>query len=162
MTARVALRLEGPINHLRLVWQAAETLLADVPFESHQEESDAHSARYNVLLALQELVTNILRHGYSGDDGSREVELDLAASDECFEFELRDRAQEFDPTNQELDPRREATPDDEMPATEGGYGLVIVKVVLDEMSYERRDGWNVVRGVKHVMEVATTGPNEAT
>src|SRR5262245_37329417 len=57
MSTRVELRLSGAMDHLRIVWQTGETLLESVPFQD-----DPDGTRYNVLLAVQEMVTNILRH----------------------------------------------------------------------------------------------------
>ncbi len=73
MTAKLLLHLCGPMDHLRLTWQAAETLLENVPFAE-----DPESTRYNILLAIQEMVTNILRHGYQ-DHQDQPVEIKLEA-----------------------------------------------------------------------------------
>ena len=66
MFAQLLLRLTGPMDQLRLVWQTGETLLESVPFEDNAE-----SIRYHVLLALQEMVTNVLRHAYDQIEDER-------------------------------------------------------------------------------------------
>ena len=153
MTTSVELRMQGEMDHLRLVWQAGESLLCSVPFEEEPE-----ATRYNVLLALQELLTNVLRHGYAGPespqaaDGS-EVLVGFEVTEDTFVFEVRDRAPEIDPTRAENVPVHDAaaTP------SEGGYGILIVNEIMDEFTYRRVDGWNVCRAVKSVRAVAHSG-----
>ena len=62
MACEAKLWLKGDLDHLRLAWQTAETLLESLGFDADPEQ-----ARYNVLLAVQELLTNVLRHGYGGN-----------------------------------------------------------------------------------------------
>ena len=135
MTASVDLRLSGSMDHLRLVWQTGETLLESIPFSE-----DPEGTRYNILLALQEMVTNVLRHAYSGDE-SKPVELRFCASRQGFEVELRDCGPEFDP----LSIPAEAANVAGLPIREGGYGIMITRMVMDSMDYERRQGWNILR-----------------
>ena len=140
MTAHVDLKLEGPMNHLRLAWQAGETLLADVPFEEAPEET-----RYNILLSLQELLTNVFRHAYHGDE-QLPVEIRMRSSDESFEFEIWDRGPQFDPTR----PGPIADGESGVELRVGGYGLIIVQVVMDDFDYRYERGWNVIRACKRV------------
>ncbi|MCA8958369.1 MAG: ATP-binding protein [Planctomycetes bacterium] len=139
MKARVELKLEGSMDHLRLAWQTGETLLASVPFAE-----DPDGIRYNVLLSVQELLTNILRHGYSGDD-TGPVQIVMEASPDGFSVELRDRGIAFDPLQHVRSDVEEG-----VPIEPGGYGLVIVRMVMDELNYRREDGWNVLTLSKSV------------
>ena len=68
MTARVELRLCGAMDYLSITWQLGETLLQPIPFSD-----DADGTRYNILLAVQEMVTNVLRHAYEGCELADEV-----------------------------------------------------------------------------------------
>lgn len=137
-TAHVQLLLCGPMDHLRLVWQAGETLLESIPFTE-----DPEGTRYNILLALQEIVTNVLRHGYGGDE-SRPVQLSFEASPDGFQVTVRDQGPSFDPLQIDLD-RGE-----EFPEIEGGFGIMIARMVMDSMEYEREGDWNVLRMRKRV------------
>ena len=141
MHANVVLQLTGPMDHLRLVWQTGETLLEPVTFEEDNEGN-----RYNVLLALQEMVTNVLRHGYDLDE-SMPIEVEFEVSSQRLVIELRDRGAEFNP----LDFDSEAMASEEMPTSAGGFGIHIAKMVMDEVEYERRDGWNCLRLTKDVL-----------
>lgn len=139
MHAKVALHLTGPMDHLRLVWQTGETLLDSVMFEEDNEGN-----RYNVLLALQEMVTNVLRHAYD-HDVSRPVVVEFEVEDAAFCVTLRDQGPEFDPLNCET---QDVVLDTAMPEQAGGFGIHITKMVMDEVTYERKDGWNCLRMVR--------------
>lgn len=135
MTAKVELRLCGPMDHLRLVWQTGETLLESIPFQD-----DPEGTRYNVLLALQEMVTNVLRHAYQGDE-TRPVEVHFEAAGDGIAVTLRDQGPEFNP----LDIDSPAPRDTMQSIPDGGYGIMIARMVMDTIEYRRERGWNVVR-----------------
>ncbi|MCC6670463.1 MAG: ATP-binding protein [Planctomycetes bacterium] len=139
MTASVELRVRGSLDHLRLVWQAGETLLENLTFAE-----DPESARYNVLLAVQEMVTNVLRHAYSGRD-DLPLEVRFTAEERTFQVEIRDRGPGFDPLRVETDAMRTVRESEDVEApNEGGYGILIARMVMDELTYERRGDWNVL------------------
>lgn len=141
MNGTVDLRLCGSMDYLRILWQVGETLLESVPFED-----DPEGTRYNVLLAIQEMVTNILRHAYGNDD-SKPVEVRMQTHPENFTVELRDRGPAFDPLSHEV-------PTTDLIATAntetGGYGIMITKMVMDSVTYARRDGCNILTMRKDV------------
>jgi len=149
MSAQVTLNLTGPIDHLRLVWQTAETLLGSVVFEE-----DPEATRYNVLLALQEMVTNVLRHGYELDD-SKPVEVAFEVAADHLQIELRDQGPAFDPlVFGDVSRAMAAGGDHGVPSEAGGFGIMIARTVMDDVSYERRDGWNCLRMTKGVRVTA--------
>src|SRR5690606_17739729 len=135
MTARVELRLTGPLDHLQLVWQVGETLLESVPFRE-----DPEGARYNALLATQEMLTNVLRYAHRGDD-SQPVELVMTTDDSGFCVEIRDDGPPFDPISHPapspVDAAGELRP--------GGYGIMIARLVMDAVDYRRDGARNVLR-----------------
>lgn len=147
MSSQVVLSLTGPLDHLRLVWQTGETLLQSVLFD---EDPDGN--RYNVLLALQEMVTNVLRHGYRLDE-SRPVEVRFDLREDSFQVTLRDRGPAFDPTRHGDAAGGE---DESMPTSCGGFGITIVRQVMDRVEYARIDGWNTLRLTKYARVVAPT------
>ncbi|MBL8754390.1 MAG: ATP-binding protein [Planctomycetes bacterium] len=147
MFAKVALNLTGPMDHLRLVWQTGETLLEAVVFDE-----DPEGARYNVLVALQEMVTNVLRHGYRTDD-TRPIEVVFELTRDSLAIELRDQGPEFDPLQYDTSA---LDADESMPTQAGGHGIRIVRQVMDKVEYHRRDGWNVLRLTKCVRVIANT------
>lgn len=147
MFAKATIKLTGPMDHLRLVWQTGETLLDSVVFEE-----DPEGTRYNVLLALQEMVTNVLRHGYQLDD-SLPIEVSFELDEDRLAIELRDQGPEFDPLTHEAS--GEAF-DMGMPTEVGGYGIRIARMVMDDVTWQRDNGWNCLRMVKSVRVIANT------
>jgi serine/threonine-protein kinase RsbW len=147
MFAQVALKLTGPMDHLRLVWQTGETLLDAVVFDD-----DPEGTRYNVLVALQEMVTNVLRHGYRRDE-SKPIEVVFQLTEDSLQIVLRDQGPAFDPLTYDSS---DIDTDDTMPAEAGGHGIRIARMVMDRVEYERTDGWNVLRLTKCARVIATT------
>jgi anti-sigma regulatory factor (Ser/Thr protein kinase) len=147
MFAQVAIKLTGPMDHLRLVWQTGETLLDSVVFDE-----DPEGSRYNVLLALQEMVTNVLRHGYQLDE-SRPVEVVFDLQEDSLRITLRDQGPEFDPLSYEM---AEVDAASAMPSEAGGHGIRIARLVMDDVCYAREAGWNVLRMTKGVRVIANT------
>jgi serine/threonine-protein kinase RsbW len=138
MQSQVALKLTGPMDHLRLVWQAGEALLDSVVFDE-----DPEGTRYNVLVALQEMVTNVLRHGYAFDE-SKPIEVVFQIRGDILEIELRDQGPAFDPLQHDLDERKRAG----MPTEGGGFGIHIARMVMDKVEYVRAGDWNSLRMMK--------------
>lgn len=147
MRSQVVIKLTGPMDHLRLVWQAGETLLDSVVFEE-----DPESTRYNVLLAVQEMVTNVLRHGYEMDE-TKPIEVSFGLSDETLEIVLRDQGPKFDPLSFDT---TECDAAGSMPDEAGGFGIHIARMVMDKVEYAREGGWNTLRLRKCVRAIANT------
>ena len=141
MTAEVRIRLTGQVEHLRFAWQAGEALLETVPFTD-----DPEGTRYNILLATQEMLTNVLRHAY-GLDADKPIDVVFRTDGESFAVELRDCGPAFDPLAHCTE---DVESDEGMPMSEGGFGIHIAKVVMDELTYRREDEWNVLAMVKGV------------
>ncbi len=104
------------------------------------------AVRRSVNVALDELLANELSHGIDGREaGSVTVEVKL--DQECVTVTITDDGQQFDPF-------REAAPDTTLSVEErpiGGLGIHLVRQLMDDVSYERRDGRNVVVLVKHLV-----------
>ena len=138
MTAVVELRLRGSMDHLRIAWQTGETLLESIPFDE-----DPEGTRYNFLLAVQEMVTNVLRHAYGGVEGEDDqVVVEFTAADSGMAVVIRDHGPEFNPVQAETPQESDAMPQS------GGYGIMIAKMVMDEIGYTRDGAWNVLRMFK--------------
>lgn len=135
MSAKVKLELTGSMDQLRIVWQTGETLLESLAFDD-----DPESVRYNVLVSLQEIVTNVLRHGYSGDE-SQPLEVHFACSPAGVTVKVRDRGPAFNPLEHDYG-NVLGVGDGELPDDTGGYGIMIAMTVMDEVVYERVGDWN--------------------
>ena len=95
---------------------------------------------YATQLALEEILSNVIRHGYP--DGARhEIELTLRADDAGLELEVADDGVEFDPTSA-------PAPDLDLPLAQrrvGGLGITLLRAYASELTYERVGGRNVLR-----------------
>lgn len=112
--------------------------------------ADAHAmpaaVRRNVSIAIDELLANALSHGRTGRDPCSvtvEVELDP----ERVKVILTDDGAPFDPFGRDA-------PDTTLSVEErpiGGLGLHLVGQLMDQVSYQRREGHNVVVLVKRLV-----------
>jgi anti-sigma regulatory factor (Ser/Thr protein kinase) len=98
-----------------------------------------------VGVSLDEVLANVVRHGLEGRGEKARVEvelrLDLRADPAVCEFVVVDDGPEFDPL-------AVAEPDTSMRVEDrpiGGLGIALVRKLMDEVEYERRDGHNRLR-----------------
>lgn len=98
----------------------------------------------DMIIALNEALVNIVRHGYQQRPGS--VEVTLLRQDGTLLVEMRDEAPLFDPTNV-------PTPDITVPLGQrpyGGMGVHMMREFLDELDYQTTEnGRNQLTLVKH-------------
>jgi serine/threonine-protein kinase RsbW len=109
---------------------------------------------YDLTLSVDELVTNILVHGYASvhtaDDGNGFVRVDLYQDGHALQISVRDQAPLFDPN---LVPAPDLTrPLEARPP--GGLGVFLVKELVDQVIHRiPEEGGNEVILVKnHVFE----------
>jgi serine/threonine-protein kinase RsbW len=86
---------------------------------------------YELVLAVEEAVTNIILHGYEG--GSGVITILIQPNDGSVEIVLQDDAPPFDPTR--VPAPRLDLPLDERPL--GGLGIYIMRKHSDEVKYQR-------------------------
>ena len=97
------------------------------------------AAGYAVSLALEELVTNIIKYGYD-DAAGHEIGVDLAWNDGELRLTVRDDGHPFDPLSA-------PAPDLDLPVDErpvGGLGLHLVRQFFPEARYRREGECNVL------------------
>lgn len=93
----------------------------------------------DIRLALEEAVTNIIMHGYADAD-DHEIEIRFSASADRVAFTILDDGQPFNPLGA---PAPDLDRDfDEMAI--GGLGIHLIRELMDNVSYERIDGRNVL------------------
>jgi anti-sigma regulatory factor (Ser/Thr protein kinase) len=87
------------------------------------------SACYDLVLAANEMATNIVLHGYRGRSGT--IEIDMRRSGDAIEIQLRDQAPAFDPT-------RAPAPDLTLPLHKrplGGMGIHVTRQMMDDIRH---------------------------
>lgn len=94
-------------------------------------------------LALEEHLTNVL--GYGFDPGvTKHASVELDVIDNCLHVEVADTGKPFNPLD--APPVDTSLPLDEKPI--GGLGVHLMRQFMDELSYTRADGRNILRMTK--------------
>jgi anti-sigma regulatory factor (Ser/Thr protein kinase) len=86
--------------------------------------------RYRCELVFEEIVTNIIRHGYA-DDQEHRISVTVAIDGDRVELHFEDDGVAFDP-RQPVPPRLAPPHSDR-----GGRGLALVRSVAERLHYER-------------------------
>ena len=104
------------------------------------------STIYDLVLAVNEVATNIVIHGYRRQPG--EIEIELRQQGDAIEIRLRDQARLFDPT-------RLPMPDLTLPLHKrslGGMGVYVTRQIMDAMRYRvTPEGGNELTLVKRAI-----------
>lgn len=94
------------------------------------------NSRQELMMALDEAITNIVIHGYSGKEGN--VRIVIGRENDCVTVELIDSGKKFDPSSH-------PDPDLNVPIEErkaGGMGVLLMRKFTDGMKYYYKDGNN--------------------
>ena len=100
---------------------------------------------FNLYLVLEEAVSNVILYAY-GKEVQKEIALLANMSNNNLIFVLTDSGKEFDPTKV---PDADVT----LSAEEreiGGLGIYMVKKSIDDITYEYKDGQNILAIKKHL------------
>jgi serine/threonine-protein kinase RsbW len=121
MRTESILRVPADVKQLALIRRFVE--------EQALALSVAEPAIYDLVLAVNEIATNIVVHGYGDRPG--EIEIEMRRVDSGVEICLRDQAPAFDPTNA-------PAPDTKGPLHRrplGGMGIHVTRQLMDHMLY---------------------------
>ena len=125
------LRIRNDLEELVRVNEAADEVLGRLGV--------GERTAYATHLALEELLSNVIRHGYP-QGGRHEIELVMRVSAQSVELRIEDDGRPFDPL-------RAPAPELDLPLAErpvGGLGIHLVRGMVSEMRYERRGERNVL------------------
>ena len=125
MFGEVAVRIVSDPKWLRLVRAVVEQ--SCLGFGACQESATA------VVLAVNEAVSNVIRHAYEGDT-TRPIRIACRREGEMIEVRICDHGIEAEFLSREL------PPPDELRA--GGRGLYMIRTLMDEIEYRRKGGQN--------------------
>ena len=99
----------------------------------------------NLNLVMEEMVSNVIFYAYpEGTDA--EIGLMVESSGKELTFVLSDQGREFDPTMKE-DADIDVNPIDR---EIGGMGILIVKNIMNKVTYQRLDGKNLLTMKKEI------------
>jgi anti-sigma regulatory factor (Ser/Thr protein kinase) len=102
----------------------------------------ARQEAYNLRLAVDEVATNVIVHGYEEHGLSGTLLLRAETTDESVAVTVEDRGPEFDPRNQAM-PTAEELAEPLEDREIGGLGIFLALKSVDEFRYERRGDINV-------------------
>jgi anti-sigma regulatory factor (Ser/Thr protein kinase) len=123
-----SLTLHSQISELRLVSPWLETLASEHRF--------SHEVRYAIDLCLEEALSNIIRHGYSGDPGHF-IAIEFAAVEGGeLTFCIEDDAPPFNPLEGGA-ARRPVSPSAIDEGKAGGQGIRLLQRFAHKLSYEQ-------------------------
>ncbi|MDW8137435.1 MAG: ATP-binding protein [Bacteroidota bacterium] len=97
-----------------------------------------------IVIAVDEACTNIIKHAYGGD-ASQRIRIRVEAHSDRLEIVLLDRGKMFDEA---------AYQEPDLAALirtghRGGLGLMLMRRLMDAVRYEHRNGTNMVRLIKY-------------
>ena len=124
------LRIAAEVGKLTDVLFFIDTLLADAGCPM--------KAPMQIDVALEELFVNIAHYAYPNSAG--DAEIDVNVTQEYIEITLTDSGIPYDPL-------AKPDPDITLSAAEraiGGLGIFMSKKLMDEISYKREDGKNIL------------------
>lgn len=131
MSDKLSLTIQNDVLELPRLFEVVESFM--------EEHALSPGCRYATLLALEEMITNIIKYGYD-DQCAHDIAVELRAQGGSLHLRLEDDGHDFDPI---------AAPDPEKnkPLHEmkiGGLGIHLVRNMVDEITYHREFGRNVL------------------
>ena len=101
--------------------------------------NEISATEFRVNLTLDEIVSNVIRHGWK-DGGEHQLDVRIFLLEDELRLEVEDDATPFNPL--EAPPPDISSPLEERPI--GGLGVHLVRQIMDELAYRRLDGKNLL------------------
>jgi sigma-B regulation protein RsbU (phosphoserine phosphatase) len=128
--------LHNKVEQIALLPEFVETVAGEAQLN--------HEAAFNLNLALEEAVSNVIMYAYpEGTDGT--VDIDAVVDGKRVSFVITDSGKPFDPTaKEEVNIHTEMA---ERPI--GGLGIHLVRTIMDTVNYERKGENNILTITKN-------------
>ena len=123
------LTIKNQEQELARVSEFMESVCEELELDMHQS--------MKLQLVIEEMTTNMIFYAYP-EGTSADITLTAESDGKELTFVLSDTGKPFDPTAKE-DADTETNP---MDRDQGGMGILIVKNIMNEVSYQRLDGEN--------------------
>ena len=131
------LKLKNQVGELERVNQFVEEIGEELGLDMEMQ--------MNLNLVMEEMVSNVIFYAYpEGTDA--EIELMAESDGKELTFVLSDQGREFDPTLKE-DADVDVNPADR---DIGGLGIFIVKNIMNQVTYQRLEGKNLLTMKKEI------------
>ncbi len=102
---------------------------------------------YDVRLALEEVVSNIINYGFE-DNYEHQISIEMNLQGETLTMKIKDDGKPFNPL--EVKSTNLEKPFDEREI--GGMGIYIVRKLMDKILYKREEGNNVLQLTKYLAD----------
>ena len=100
-----------------------------------------------IIICLDELFTNIVSYGFD-DDRAHIIKFTLNGNKDLVVIDIEDNGMPFNPLDK-VDPD---FPENVESAKIGGLGIMIIRKLMDSVSYERKEGKNRLTMRKKIQE----------
>ena len=131
MESRFSLVLRNDLSELERLSQAVAAWC--------QKNAVIADVEYQLNLALDEIVSNVIHHGWK-DDGEHQLHVRVSRAESELTVEVEDDAPPFNPL--EVPAPDITKPLEERPI--GGLGIHLVRQIMDGLEYRRQDGKNLL------------------
>jgi serine/threonine-protein kinase RsbW len=132
----IRVSIPANLNYLPILGPCLEAILKEMP-----PPSEDKNLPYALELAVHETCTNIVQHAYRNSSGRIELELSLAQHPQRLVIDLYDTGRAFNLAEV-------SQPNLDIPQ-EHGYGLFLVRQLMDDVSYQPENGKNHWRLIKY-------------
>ena len=131
MTDKFNCKIKNDLSELTNVSQAANAYLEPLNLDP--------KIVYGVDLILEEMLTNVITHGYK-DQGSHEIDITISLDEDEVSILLEDDGAPFNPLS--LPWASHSADTDEL--IEDGLGIHFVRNMMNAMQYRREDNKNIL------------------
>ncbi|MBO4992421.1 MAG: ATP-binding protein [Firmicutes bacterium] len=121
-------------------------VVTDFVNEQLEALSCSMKAQMQIDIAIDELFGNIANYAYDPEVGPATVRVEVVDAPLSVVITFIDHGVPYDPLKQEDPDTTRAAEEREI----GGLGIYIVKKSMDEISYEYKDGQNILRIRKNI------------
>ena len=127
----VSITIRNRLSELEFVLRNLEQFSEAVQLEP--------GVRYSARLVLEELITNVLKYGYS-DAEEHIITIRFSRNEEELAIIIEDDSREFNPADRKIVQHGRRLKE----KAKGGQGLRLVRSLVDEMHYVRKRGKNIL------------------
>ena len=120
-------------------------LLAEFILAIAEERHLGKSLAMNLNLALEEAVTNVMLYAYPKDTEG-EIDIEAVLKENSIVFNVSDSGKPFNPTEAPEVDTTKSLEDRQI----GGLGIHLVRKIMDEVRYARKNGRNILTMIKNI------------
>lgn len=131
----VDIKVPNQTRYLCLIGRIGE----DIARTLKRYHGDREELAYHINLVLTEAMTNAIHHANEGDP-EKEVHITITILDRNLNIKVYDQGQGFDVAS--------LSPPDFQSLEEHGRGVYIIRALMDQVSYRKTNGGNVLEMVK--------------